>query len=216
MVYPHDEVICKIKWSAVVRIHSWVPGLGINVSYSCLLHRLSENYLYVLHCFANSCQFSDQVLYHCSHESLWKHANSSWLNSLILYQSAFRSQYDVNNPSSDFLLLCLPNVSPRPLNINDKSSEGEKKAFQRYSIWSFFEAWRCKTTISFVTFIAALSLRCYTDSNTPETTASSNYPVVQQPRSHCCFFNKESLLLCTGKQNFTIHCKDHVWPVSVL
>lgn len=40
---------------------------------------------------------------------------------------------------------------------------GKKKLFLSREL---FGAWRCETTISFVTFIAALSLTHYTDSHT--------------------------------------------------
>lgn len=101
------------------------------------------------------------------------------------------------------LLLCHPNVSLGPFNINEKSLEREewRRAALRRSrelLW----AWNRETTISFVTFITARSLTHHSESCTlPKMTASPNYPGVRQPCSLCCFFNKRSLLRQTEKQD---------------
>lgn len=92
-----------------------------------------------------------------------------------------------------------------------KKNESEK-AFQGSQ--EFLWAWRCETTIIFVTFIATLGLTHHTDSHTRRRFAWDdsfpNYPGVRQPCSHCCFLNKRRLLHRTEKQDGTIQCKDHL------
>lgn len=190
-----------VKSSGVLSFGSIFAVLDLEQKYLMLLC-LTENFLFVLHCFCKFLQLLWAVhLFICSQELLWKHTNFSWLNpeSLILNQPAFRHQCNVNISFTAFLLLCHPNVSLRPLNNNERSSEGKGMGKKKllWGLRSVLEQGDARGQLA----LSLLSQRwawhitstAIHSAVLPELTASSNYPGVQQPCSHCCFFNKRSL-----------------------
>lgn len=125
-----------------------------------------------------------------------------------------RSQFNINISFTTFLLLRHTNVSLRPFNGNERSSEGKRTEEKRFSgafesVFEHVDA-RRQLALSLLSLCRVwhITLTAIHSAVLPEMTASSNYADVRQPCSLCCFFNKRSLLCCT--EDCTIHCRDHL------
>lgn len=116
------------------------------------------------------------------------------LPDYVLNHLYYSSQHAGDSLTSTSVLLlfscCASQMSPSGLFISMREvlrkTNGREKALQRSR--EFLWAWRCETTISFVTFMAALSLTHHADSHTLRRHLAWDDSLLQLPRCPAAMF----------------------------
>lgn len=169
-------------------IHSRVSGLGIKAPYKSLVLARGQ---------FSSCAIlplRSSPITSCVAALMSRRDGVIILPHYSLSRSQYPSRHAGDGATSTSVLLLFScratQMSPSGLLISMREvlrkKNGREKAFQRSR--EFLWAWRCETTISFVTFMAAPSLTHHADSHTPRRHPAWDDSLLQLPRCPAATF----------------------------